>query len=265
MHKVYKQIQTKKKRLIDWPLPKTCRDVHRAVGLANYIRDHIKDFAEITKRLRPVMKGKISRNITKEWTPELNQAWLDLKEAIACSATLAYPVEGEPFHIQTDASDYAIGGTLFQIIDRKHKNIMFFSKGLNQAQQRYGTNTKELLAVVHSLEHFQDYIKGSNISIWTDHKALERINEQQKLHPILARWIAKTFPHHFSITHIPGLDNELADRLSRLHKDTFSVKESNTLKEANKTLQNEKDYTTLYTNEPIEVSTVDWKLNPKIF
>ena len=255
----------KKKRLIDWPLPKTCRDVHRAVGLANYIRDHIKDFAKITKKLSPVMKGKISRNITKEWTPELNEAWLELKEAIACSSTLAYPEQGIPFHIQTDGSDYAIGGTLFQIINGKQKNIMFFSKRLNTAQQRYGANTKELLALVYSIEHFQEYIKGSNISMWTDHKALERLNEQQKLHPIQARWIAKTFPYHFTITHIPGLDNELPDRLSRLHKDTFSVKESNILKEAKKTLQNEKDYTTLYTNEPREVSTVDWKLKPKYF
>lgn len=252
----------KKKRMIDWPLPKTKRDLHKAVGLANYMRDHIPQFAHITKHFRPLMKGKMNQNIETLWTPQLKQKWEELKDAIACSATLAYPVDGEPFHIMNDASDYGIGGCLFQVIDGVRRDILYFSKGLNSAQQRYGTNTKELLALVYSLEHFSDYIKGGDITLWTDHKALCQMNQQQTLHPMLARWIAKTFHHHFTIIHVPGEDNKVADMLSRLHEDTFNEKN---LSEANKLTHNSQEYTDLHTNLPITVSAVDWKLHPRFF
>ncbi len=252
----------KKKRMIDWPLPRTKRDLHKAVGLANYMRDHIPDFAHITKHFRNLMKGKMNQNIETLWTPELKKKWEELKDAIACSATLAYPVDGHPFHIMNDASDYGIGGCLFQVVDGVRRDILYFSKGLNSAQQKYGTNTKELLALVYSLEHFSEYIKGGDITLWTDHKALCQMNQQQTLHPMLARWIAKTFHHHFTIIHVPGKDNQVADMLSRLHEDTFNEK---TMNEANKNTHNGQEYTDLETNMPITVSAIDWKLHPRFY
>ncbi len=79
---------------------------------------------------------------------------------------------------------------------------------------------------------------------------------------MLARWIAKTFHHHFTIIHVPGKDNQVADMLSRLHEDTFNEK---TMNEANKNTHNGQEYTDLETNMPITVSAIDWKLHPRFY
>ena len=54
----------------------------------------------------------------------------------------------------TDASDFAVGAVLGQRKDKKLHVIYYASKTLDEAQCRYATAEKELLAIVYAFEKF---------------------------------------------------------------------------------------------------------------
>ncbi|GJU85754.1 reverse transcriptase domain-containing protein [Tanacetum coccineum] len=63
-----------------------------------------------------------------------------------------------PFEIMCDASDYAVRAVLGQRIDKHFKPIHYADKTMNEAQENYTTNKKELLAVVFAFDKFWQYL-----------------------------------------------------------------------------------------------------------
>ena len=106
--------------------------------------------------------------------------------------------------MDTDASDYGIGGVLSQNIEGTDHVIAYYSKSLNPAQQKYCTTRRELLAVVATLDHFKGYVWGPHFTIRTDHAALVWLTNLKNMQGMLARWLAKLQQFHFSIEHRPG-------------------------------------------------------------
>ena len=117
--------------------------------------------------------------------------------------------------MDTDASDYGIGGVLSQCIEGTEHVIAYYSKSLNPAQQIYCTTRRELLAVVATLDHFKGYIWGPKFVVRTDHAALVWLKNLKNIQGMLARWLAKLQQFHFEIIHRPGAQHGNADGLSR--------------------------------------------------
>ena len=92
--------------------------------------------------------------------------------------------------------------------------IAYYSKSLNQAQQKYCTTRRELLAVVATLDHFKGYVWGPHFTVRTDHAALVWLTNLKNIQGMLARWLAKLQQFHFSIEHRPGAQHGNADGLS---------------------------------------------------
>ena len=67
---------------------------------------------------------------------------------------LALPDFTQPFYLETDASDTAVGGVLMQ----NHRPIAYFSKSLNTAERNYPTHDRELLAIVLSSCRWRPYL-----------------------------------------------------------------------------------------------------------
>lgn len=57
------------------------------------------------------------------------------------------PDFSKPYEVETDASDFAIGGVLMQ----EGHSVAFESRKLNDAERRYTVQEKEMTAVVHCL------------------------------------------------------------------------------------------------------------------
>ena len=56
-----------------------------------------------------------------------------------------------PIHLYTDASDYGVGGVLFQKVGDEMKPISFVSKSLNFSQLNWSTIQKEAYAICFSI------------------------------------------------------------------------------------------------------------------
>ena len=77
------------------------------------------------------------------------------------------------FHIQTDASDTALGGVLGQKESQSYYVIYFISKNLTPTELNYTVTEKEFLAVVHAINKFWHYITGYDVFVHTDHSAIK--------------------------------------------------------------------------------------------
>ena len=81
-------------------------------------------------------------------------AFENLKTAVTTAPVLMSPQNLEPFQIEVDSSDFAIGAVLSQqlMIDRKWHSMAFYSKFLSSVEQSYKIHDKEMLAIIHILE-----------------------------------------------------------------------------------------------------------------
>ena len=146
-----------------------------------------------------------------KWTKELEEAFHKTKKMVQTETLLTYPDWMIPFTIHTDASDDQLGA----VISQNNKPIAFFSRKLSMAQCNYATTEKELLAIIECLKQFCGILFDYPIDVWSDHKNLvyaATLSESQWV--MQWRLILEEFGHN--IQHIAGVDNKVADALSRL-------------------------------------------------
>jgi len=117
------------------------------------------------------------------WTEEHQQAFEELKEKIISQLVLFLPKRKGKFRIETDASEYAIGGVLSQEQEGKWKLIAFLSRTMQLAERNYEIYDKELLAIVEALTKWRQYLLDitEQFEIWIDHENLKYFREPHKL------------------------------------------------------------------------------------
>jgi hypothetical protein len=152
-----KMQKDKVKAILDWPTPKSVKDVQRFMGLANYYRRFIKDFAKTARPLHDLVR----KDKEWQWTSKEQQTFNELKDKFTSVPLLVPPDMTLRFRIESDASDYATGAVLSQYCqDGNIRPVTFLSKSLNEAERNYDVHDKELLGVIRALEEWRHYLEG---------------------------------------------------------------------------------------------------------
>lgn len=202
------------------PPPQYAKELRSFLGLASYFRDHIQNLATIAKPLQDMLVNYEKRKKLL-WTQESERAFLDIKAAIRRCPKLFFMNDDDPVFLHTDASDYGIGGYVFQIIDGKECPVAFMSKTLSAEEVKWSTIEKECYAIVFSLRKFEYLLRDRPFTLRTDHENLTYINDPPS--PKVRRWKIAIQEHDFHIEHIDGEKNIVADGLSRLLPITGEV------------------------------------------
>ena len=203
----------KTSKVEQWTTPTSKTEVQQFLGLANYYRRFVKDFACRAKPLHQLTE----KQTAFKWTSECQTAFDHLKKCLTSAPTLAMPNWSQPFIIDTDASDAGIGAVLSQVDHEGIEHVIAYgSRVLSKAERNYCVTCKELLAVVTFLQHFRPYLLSQPFTIRTDHGTLTWLQEFRNPEGQLARWLEKLQEYQFSIVHRPGKRHANADALSRL-------------------------------------------------
>jgi hypothetical protein len=197
-----------------FPVPVNVSQVRSFLGLTNYYRRFINNYAQIALPLTSLTK----KNQPFTWNPACQTSFESLQSALLSNQVLAHPVLSAPFYVATDASDYALGGVLSQVAaDGLLHPVAFYSRKLTSPEINYTVYDKELLAVIECLKTWRPYLVNSPhvVSIHSDHKNLLHFRRLRHLKPRHARWSEFLSQFNFVITHVPGKLNNVADALSR--------------------------------------------------
>lgn len=161
----------------DWPRPKTVTDIKSFIGFCSYVRRFVVGFSKIAKPLMELTRGA-DGNIQRDWTPECEQSFQNLKRAITASPTLQLPDPNKRFHVYCDASEAALGYVVMQKADLPNGKsalapVAYGSRRVTETEGRYIIAELEALAVSFALFKLRFMIQGKDFVVYTDSDAVK--------------------------------------------------------------------------------------------
>ena len=204
-------LEQKVNAMLNFPRPTQRKQLQSFLGLAGYYRKYIPHYSEISSKLTDLLR----KGAKFEWTPEAEQAFLDLKSRLASRPILKPPDYDLPFHLAIDASNIACGAALFQQIGDTEHPICYLSRKLDKHQQHYSTVEKEALALLLAVRAFSVYFGSTPVRVYTDHNPLVFLHRMANHNQKLLRWSLELQHYNLEIVHRAGKDNLLPDVLSR--------------------------------------------------
>lgn len=207
----------KVKSIVDYPVPKSQKEVRRFIGLISWYRRFIDNFSTVIAPL-----SRLTRKLPKGQSFNVNEdallAFNKVKSLLISAPILSVPKFDRPFIISSDASDVGLGCSLSQLDDQGSEHpVAFASRMLTGAERNHSTTEKELNALMFALEKFRGYIEGSpfKTKVYTDHSSLKWLASLKSPSGRLSRWALRISQFNFSIEYRKGADNKVADALSR--------------------------------------------------
>jgi len=161
--------------------PSTVKEVRQFLGLCNFFRSHVKNFAIISAPLANLTRKDVKWR-RGELPPDALTSFRELQTILCSEPVMDYPRRNRPYCLITDASGGdekhpgGLGAILTQIDEKnQHKVIAYASRKLATHEKNYTPFLLEMQASIWGMEHFFTYLKGRHFTLFTDHKPLEKL------------------------------------------------------------------------------------------
>jgi hypothetical protein len=198
--------QEKIQAILDWPTPKTLTELKGFLGICCYYRRFVKGFSQLCAPLTD-----LTRMGAFKWSPEAQLTFDKMKKVMCTCPVLALPDFAQPFTMECDASEEGIGAVLMQ---NRHP-IVYESRKLRGPELLCTIYDKEMLAIMHALAKFRQYLVGAKFVVTTDHNSLKYFLDQKDLNERQQKWVSKIQAYDFDIEFVKGKNNVVAYALSR--------------------------------------------------
>ncbi len=186
-HGTVRPLEAKVQAIVEFPVPKSKRDLRRLLGMAGYNRIFCKNFSDVVKPLTDNLRKAFAFN----WNTKCQFAFESLKKLLCNTPVLVAPDFSKPFKLEVDASGTGAGAVLLQEDDQGIDHpVCFYSKKFNHHQVNYSTIEKEALAHLLALQHFEVYVGSSSqpVDVYTDHNPLIFLQQMSNKNQRLMRW-----------------------------------------------------------------------------
>ena len=122
--------QTKVAGILEWPVPRTRKELQGFLGFLNFYRRFIKDFAAIARPLNALTSEKKDW----DWTSDCQRAFDTLKTAVTSAPALAMPTATDHFCVETDGLGVGLGAVLSQYQGDTWHPVAFISHSLSDTE-----------------------------------------------------------------------------------------------------------------------------------
>ena len=189
-------------------------DIQRYIGFVQWLGKFIPHLAQ---KLEPISRLR-RKNVKYEWTEEQEKAYLAIQSAVQKAPILKHPDLSKTFFVVCDASGYAVGSVLLQKHDGVHCPVEFFSRLLDKCQRNWHVSEKEVVCIIWSCEKWEKFLLIRHFHVYTDHRnlvALLNYESDKVQRSKLTRWFLRLQQFDFTAHYITGMENIVADFLSR--------------------------------------------------
>ena len=170
----------------DYPTPRSSKELRQFLGLTNYYRRFVKDYAKMARPLFELVK----KSVRFQWNALANESFESLKRCLINPPVLAFPDFHNQFILHTDASDTAIGAVLSQCQTDKECVVAYWSRQLQKSEKKYTTTEREALAIVAAVKEFYPYLYLFQFTLVTDHNPLTALRNLKDVGGRISRWMA---------------------------------------------------------------------------
>lgn len=201
--------------LEQYPSPSTRTALRSFLGLTNHFRAHIRRYSIIAQPLYQ-LTSPIKPFV---WSPQAEEAFQALKSALASPTVLRPPSPdpSTPTRVSVDASLVGVGAHVEQFVEGSWRTTSLFSTTLSPREMRYGATAREALALLYAVRRYRHFLEHRSIVFLSDClplvKALQGAQPPQD--PRWERVFADLLMFNFTIVHVDGTANAVADALSR--------------------------------------------------
>ncbi len=211
-HNKVKMDKAKIDAISDRKKPNNVKELQVFLGICNFYRKFIKDFAAHVKPLTDLLHKDAKWN----WDKSCQEAFDNTKIFLTSYPILRIPDHSKEFILYCDASNWALGLVLGQIDDDKCEYVCAYaSRTLRGAEKNYSVTEKECLGVIFGLKEFRVYLLNKKFKIYTDHVALQWLLNIKDPIGKLYRWAVLVQQFEFEIVYKKGSKHQNADTLSR--------------------------------------------------
>ncbi|XP_062537952.1 uncharacterized protein K02A2.6-like [Armigeres subalbatus] len=202
--------ETKRLAIKNYPTPSDRKEVHRFIGMVNYLSKFIRNLSINLTNLRKL----ILETVPWQWTPVEQEEFELVKSLVSNINTLQYYDVTKPLTVECDASCFGLGVAVYQ----NGGIIGYASRTLTATEKNYAQIEKELLAIVFACTRFDQLIVGNpRTVIKTDHKPLLNVFNKPLLSAPkrLQHMLLKLQRYNLHLEFVTGKNNVVADALSR--------------------------------------------------
>jgi transposase InsO family protein len=231
--------------VLNLDVPKTVGDLQQYVCSLNWIRSSIphynKEVEPLSECLREIV-GKVGSNkkrilsnrklsLFQEWDDKVMSCYLRTKELLKSTIISTHYDPTLRLCVFPDASDDHWGLFITQVPhedlslpyeQQRHRPLSMMSGTFRGSSKRWHIKEKEAFPIMVALEKARDMLKNPDgFSLFTDHKNLVWVLDPGGRQVVkhaddrLSRWSLMLMTYKFSVEHIPGESNVVADMLSR--------------------------------------------------
>ena len=223
----------------EWKQPKTVTQLRQFLGMTNYLRKFIRDYAALANGLTRQTGGERQQPII--WDKEAIESFENLKKALASEHVLVHPDltdQAGIFRVRVDASRIAEGGVLYQEQNGQNRVVGYASRVFTPTERNsYSNPERESHAIFWALTHvWRHILLGRTFEVYSDHKPCLAMRGLSKLtNERMRRWADALSSFDYTAFYAKGETMKDCDALSRMayieydpNTDTHPMDHTNT-------------------------------------
>ncbi|CAF3495196.1 unnamed protein product [Rotaria socialis] len=209
---------SKIKAIVNMPKPTNVSQLRSFLGMVTH---YAKFIPRLTDRLLPFY-SLLKKDTSWQWTSTCDKAFKSIKRLLTSPLALTHYDPSLPLILAADASNAGVGAVIYhRFPDGTEKAIAHASKTLTSTETKYAQIEKEALAIIYGVQKFDQFLRGRQFTLLTDHKPLLTIFGPKKGIPTtsanrLQRWAIRLMGYTYKIEYCSTNHFGQADGLSRL-------------------------------------------------